>query len=618
MIGKPYVSILLLAALAWSCSKPAPAPNKFSDSVLQQIAEFQDRRESDSLIYFFQHENAGYRSAAALAFASVQDTLVSDTLATLLADSDVHVREAAAFALGQTGGLAAYEALKSSAPTTHVKEALGKTALQPGAPMLDGWGLYRLALRGKADSSHVQHALELLDKSNSESDRLAAAHFFARGPSNIDLAAQILQQTARYDSSVYVRMAAASAMRKIKNDDVLITLKEVITGNEDYRVRVNAVRALSSFPVNDVMPTLLVSVKDENEQVTIAATETILQLNSSGFERTLLKLARQTSSWRVKGNLYEAVLSNTPDKKIVDEIVSAFEASENPYEKGGLLTALRQAPSAFVFVRQHLDSPIPIIRSSAAGSLTFMNRHRLFESSMQEAFIDAYRFGMKTGDPAVIGTIADALMNPSLMYKSRLKDFQFLYEAKSKLSLPRDNEALQPLEAAIAYFEDRELDKPITNSYNHPIDWNFVKTIPQDQHVRITTSKGEIVLRLLVEEAPGSVANFLNLANAGYFNGKNFHRVVPNFVIQGGCNRGDGWGSEDYSIRSEFSMRKYKEGSVGMASAGKDTEGTQWFITHSPTPHLDGRYTIFAEVVSGMEVVHRISVGDQIIRVDRL
>ncbi len=102
------------------------------------------------------------------------------------------------------------------------------------------------------------------------------------------------------------------------------------------------------------------------------------------------------------------------------------------------------------------------------------------------------------------------------------------------------------------------------------------------------------------------------MAKQGYFNGKNFHRVVPNFVIQGGCNRGDGYGGEDYSIRSEFANLRYQEGSVGMASAGKDTEGTQWFVTHSPTPHLDGRYTIFAQVEEGMDVVNKIEVDDVI------
>jgi cyclophilin family peptidyl-prolyl cis-trans isomerase len=119
-----------------------------------------------------------------------------------------------------------------------------------------------------------------------------------------------------------------------------------------------------------------------------------------------------------------------------------------------------------------------------------------------------------------------------------------------------------------------------------------------------------------VEEAPGSVANFITLALNKYFDDKYFHRVVPNFVVQGGCPRGDGWGSEDYSIRSEFLPHRYKTGSIGMASAGKDTEGTQWFITHSPTPHLEGRYTIFAAVEEGMDIVHKIEVGDRIVSVE--
>ena len=140
----------------------------------------------------------------------------------------------------------------------------------------------------------------------------------------------------------------------------------------------------------------------------------------------------------------------------------------------------------------------------------------------------------------------------------------------------------------------------------------MVKQIPEGYEVTIKTTRGNIVIRLFVNESPGSVANFVALAMKDYFDQKFFHRVVPNFVVQAGCKRGDGWGSEDYSIRSEFTPRLYRTGSVGMASAGKDTEGTQWFITHSPTPHLDGRYTIFAEVVEGMQVVDYIQVGDKI------
>ena len=112
-------------------------------------------------------------------------------------------------------------------------------------------------------------------------------------------------------------------------------------------------------------------------------------------------------------------------------------------------------------------------------------------------------------------------------------------------------------------------------------------------------------------KAPATVANFIALAQDNYYDNNRVHRVVPNFVIQGGCNRGDGYGGLDYTIRSEFSQQYYDdEGYIGMASAGKDTEGTQWFITHSPTPHLDGRYTIFGKVIDGMDVVHKIQVGD--------
>ena len=615
-----HVTVFLLTIFLWSCGKPTPEPNVFSDPVRVQIAELQDRRQTDSLLVFLSHENPEYRGASALAFASIQDTLAVEKLTILLQDTDKSVQEAAAFALGQTGGTAAFQALSSWVGDSHVvQEALGKTATQIESSKLNAWGLYRLALRGKADSTHVNHAIQPLATTVSEQDRLAAAHFFSRTTLKIDLAEQSLVQTLGSDSSAYVRMAVASALRKIVSAEVLQALKEAAANDNDYRVRVNAVRALATFPVDDVAQNLIEALKDEGEPVAIAAAETIASLNFEEQTQLLSQQVQTTNSWRVKGNLYESLLASGKNSdEVVEEIIAQFKSTENPYGQAALLTALRQAPAAHLFVQEQLDSSVPVIKSSAAAALVSMNRHRLFSPSMQQAFIDAYRKGMQTGDAAVIGTIAAALMNPSLNYKMLITDYQFLYEAKSKLSLPRDNEALQPLEAAIAYFENRELEKPVANEFNHPIDWEFVKAIPRDQQVRIQTSKGDIIIQLLVEEAPGSVANFLQLTNSGYFNGKNFHRVVPNFVIQGGCNRGDGWGSEDYSIRSEFSRRKYKEGSVGMASAGKDTEGTQWFITHSPTPHLDGRYTIFAEVVSGMDVVHQMAVGDQIIRVEAL
>ena len=126
----------------------------------------------------------------------------------------------------------------------------------------------------------------------------------------------------------------------------------------------------------------------------------------------------------------------------------------------------------------------------------------------------------------------------------------------------------------------------------------------------VTTSKGAFTIALLPDEAPLTVDNFIQLAKRGYFGGITIHRVVPNFVIQDGDPRGDGNGGPGYQIRCEINEVPYNRGAVGMALSGKDTGGSQWFVTHSPQPHLDGGYTVFGNVVSRMEVVDTIVRGD--------
>ncbi|MGE0131988.1 MAG: HEAT repeat domain-containing protein [Blastocatellales bacterium] len=131
----------------------------------------------------------------------------------------------------------------------------------------------------------------------------------------------------------------------------------------------------------------------------------------------------------------------------------------------------------------------------------------------------------------------------------------------------------------------------------------------------IHTDKGQVKLELFPQDAPITVDSFITLARKGFFNDLTFHRVVPNFVIQGGDPRGDGEGGPGYQIRCEINTRPYRRGAVGMALSGKDTGGSQFFITHSPQPHLDGGYTVFGQVTSGMDVVDRIARGDVIRKV---
>lgn len=126
----------------------------------------------------------------------------------------------------------------------------------------------------------------------------------------------------------------------------------------------------------------------------------------------------------------------------------------------------------------------------------------------------------------------------------------------------------------------------------------------------VTTDKGSFTINLLPDEATLNVDNFIQLAKRNYFKGIVVHRVVPNFVIQDGDPRGDGNGGPGYQIRCEINEVPYERGAVGMALSGKDTGGSQWFVTHSPQPHLDGGYTVFGNVVSGMDMVDAIARGD--------
>ena len=132
----------------------------------------------------------------------------------------------------------------------------------------------------------------------------------------------------------------------------------------------------------------------------------------------------------------------------------------------------------------------------------------------------------------------------------------------------------------------------------------------------IETEKGTIRLRLFAEQTPITVGNFVNLARRGYYNNLKFHRVIPDFMIQGGCPAGDGRGGPGYKFQDEFvtELRHSKPGILSMANAGPQTNGSQFFITHAATPWLDGKHTVFGEVASEIDqnIVNQIAQGDKI------
>jgi len=641
---KNFLPLLCVLVLAIACDQQSSdyntisAQNKFSDETLQQIADFQDRRQADSLVKFFEYENSKYREAAALAFGSLQDSNAISYLNRLLKDVDPDVRIATIYALGQIGTQSAESSLLYSlhmedtiAVRKEVLAALGKCITQEKYEQLAtfqpqdslemeglSWGLYRAAIRGVITPEAIQTAVNFLYPEHTFQTRLGAAHLLARAR-NIDISMHTdsILGSALYDKSAFVRMASTSALRNSQAPEVLTALTETIIKDSDYRVRINAIRAMRNMDSTRVKPVLMNSLLDENTQVAVTAAQALAPLLSKQHAQNIKGQPLAKLHWRVRAILLGGMLAaDNMQLDLIGKINEAYDTTANLYEKAVLLTALGSSPLAYErVVTESFATEHKVVSTAGIGALASMRGWPEFPNELKDAFADMLKEACLSGDLAMIGTASGVLVNPDFGYKEVYDSIDFLYKAKDKLTLPKDSEGMQALQAAIDYFEDNEMSSVIANEFNHPIDWDLIKSIDANQMMTIVTSKGQIEIEMMVNDAPGSVANFVQLANAKYFDGKNFHRVVPNFVAQGGCNRGDGWGGEDYSIRSELGPLHYKEGYIGMASAGKDTEGTQWFITHSPTPHLDGSYTIFARVTKGMDVVHQLGMGDLIISV---
>ena len=141
-------------------------------------------------------------------------------------------------------------------------------------------------------------------------------------------------------------------------------------------------------------------------------------------------------------------------------------------------------------------------------------------------------------------------------------------------------------------------------------------TMPEKQYTAtIETEKGNLVLELFASDVPMTVNNFVSLAREGFYDGLTFHRVVPGFVVQGGCPIGDGTGGPGYQFDDEITEHTHVAGALSMANSGPNTNGSQFFITYTPQHHLDGHHSVFGQLVEGMDVMERIEQGDVMIRI---
>ena len=206
------------------------------------------------------------------------------------------------------------------------------------------------------------------------------------------------------------------------------------------------------------------------------------------------------------------------------------------------------------------------------------------------------------------------MTNPDLFSPEDLKAFKESYQ----LAFERSNRSVAGVLASVIRHIDEDSAELLPEIGPKPMrlpDWQELSELGDQPRWILETDKGEIVIELHPEKAPFTVSSIVHLTKEGFYDGVIFHRVVRNFVLQGGdFDRRDGFGGPEYRLPTEPSFNTFKKGMAGIASSGPDTEGSQFFITHTWTPHLDGHYTIFGEVIEGLDVTQKIQIGDQILQ----
>lgn len=612
---------ITLTSLLFSCSEKTPEktviqePSILADQAFQELRDHADQRNTAEVLKYFSYERPEIRAQAALVSGSIQDSLLIPSLINALTDSATEVRFYATWALGQMYSELPIEALElrfqiEDDPATRIEvyralarsyarsEAVNYPAAPLSGPDTEAWlnGVYQLTLFRK-EEPYLDQVIPFLNFP-SEETRLIASQILARtGNTLSESIYEELESRMMVETDAEVKMAMVLSTRKAPNGLADSSLHElVLDENQHPGVRINAIRSLRAGTMAPP-PGMVNFLTHRYEDIAIEISKWIAQYPVA--VQQVLERGVGESSARVRAELYAAAISNEavefPDLDLIDTILAEKEL----YSRSAFLKKLPESSESISFSHSMLDTcKNPVLLSSLAESVSAWDVDR-------DDVEDLWEMVLRSGDAGACAVIATSLSSVKWKGNDMLLD-----SLLNEMELPRETETFNSLVQALNFQNGSEELEMHTPEYNHPIVWEGPALNKEKVKVEIKTTKGNIELELYPRIAPGTVIDFLRLVESGYYNGKYFHRVVPNFVIQGGCPRGDGWGSMDYSIRSEFSPLDYDAGSLGMASAGKDTESCQWFITHSPTPHLEGRYTLFGKVSKGLEVAWWIKEGD--------
>ena len=660
-----------LVAYALACTPapppPAPAPAKETTPVVYgftvdeeaHLLRMEDRRDYDAMFVdaWVRNPNPLHRQRIALALGRVgphafERPVIAAQLAGLAGDADPKVRETVAFALGQIGDAAGADALVRLAGDANGEvageavEGLSKLApkipLARYAPFADASRpegvrvrALRFLFRFKSDEANAI-AMNALGAPSS-AVRQAAAYTLNRFPS---AAARGQLELVVTDPDTLTRAYAITALGRIGAPESLPLLIAALSDGQPW-VRTNALVAISRLAAKDPKSIQregfaqdalrVVDMTDDPDHGVCAASIDTLGWyathNDVARER-LLSLARNGSRW-LRELAAGAIAKQLGDEKLLppdlsnwakvrvleagsavsDALRARYAADSDPLVRAQAIATIpdEKVDANMPLIGIALEDPDVIVRGYAnekySKSKAAEDRLRVLAAAEQRARKDPQ-------DDARLATIRgigeiDAPTREAFL-RARLEDDDPVVRRVAADLIEQQLKHPRPR------FTPLPVDRP---DYAQIVEWSRA---PHTATIHMT--RGNIEIALLTQDAPITAWNFAQLARQHFFDNTTFMRVVPNFVIQGGDPRNDMEGGPGYAIRDEINLQKYTRGAVGMALSGPDTGGSQFFITHSPQPHLDGGYTIFGRVTAGMSgVVDETERGDRVetITIDR-
>lgn len=648
-------------------TRPSAEAQPYGLTVEEEAAvlRLEDRRQYDKAFAaaWIHHENPLHRARMALALGRIGAATFDDSngngvkdpgetqagvaeLASLTGDPNDLVRTNAAFALGLSADPAAAEPLlrfaadKNATVAAEAVEALSKLA--PGLPLAryqpftqanvaEGVRAraIRFLFRFKSDEASAIAAAAL--DSPSPAIRQEAAYTLARRP----LAnAQPRLELLLTDPEPQVRAYAVTALGRIGDPESLTRLFGALADAHPW-VRTNAAVAIGRVATKDAKaldrPTLpddlkqVINISEDADPGVRSVTIDLLgwyATRSDAAKARLLEVAANGSRWE-RELAASAIAKHLADAALLPAGLSSW-AKVRVLEAGGKVADAMRAQwvrDSDALVRENVISSVPddeveanlsMIQLALADPDVIVRAHAIerFAKSQIERKVTILHASEERGrldrqnDARVaaveaISEINDPTREPFLREMLTTNDpvvRRIAAEAiEKKLGKPRPQYTPLPVERT-------------QTEYATIVEWS------QKPHTAtIHMTRGNIAIKLLSQDAPMTTWNFAQLAGKRYFDNSTFMRVVPNFVIQGGDPRNDQEGGPGYAIRDEINLQRYTRGAVGMALSGPDTGGSQFFITHSPQPHLDGGYTVFGRVEVGMDgVADSTERGDKV------